>query len=100
MTLPNIRVHRRAIAEGRAAYRWYARRSTFAAQRFLLELDKALQAISASPDRWPTHLFGTRVYQLRRFPYLVIYLIDANTPTVVAVMHGRRRPGYWRKRLP
>jgi hypothetical protein len=33
-----------------------------------------------------------------RFPYAIILLTDARI--VIAVAHLRRRPNYWRKRLP
>jgi plasmid stabilization system protein ParE len=99
MTLPIVNLHPRAVNEARAAYRWYARRSAAVANRFVAELDRAIQLIVANPDLWPPHLHGTRAVQLRKFPYLVIYRRTNGTLQVVAVMHGRRRPGYWRRRL-
>jgi hypothetical protein len=33
------------------------------------------------------------------FPYAVIYLDQANEVWIVAVMHFKQRPGYWRERL-
>jgi len=32
---------------------------------------------------------------LPRFPYIVFYVVDDEEVEVVAVAHGRRRPGYW-----
>ncbi len=43
---------------------------------------------------------STRRKLLRRFPYSVIYLIEGQQLFVVAVMHHRRRPGYWLTRVP
>jgi plasmid stabilization system protein ParE len=100
MTLPPPDLHPQAIKEARAAYRWYARRSARVAARFLAELDRAMQEIAANPDLWSPYLHGTRAFRLHRFPYLVIYRRTNETLQVVAVMHGRRRPGYWRRRLP
>jgi toxin ParE1/3/4 len=40
------------------------------------------------------------VYRIPRFPYLVIFLEADAAIQLVAVAHGKRRPGYWRKRLP
>jgi hypothetical protein len=34
-----------------------------------------------------------------RFPYAVFFYMLRGEPIVVAVAHGRRRQGYWRKRL-
>lgn len=35
----------------------------------------------------------------KRFPYQVIYAIEAETVLIVAVMHQHREPEYWRERL-
>ena len=36
---------------------------------------------------------------LRRFPFSLIYAVEANAIVIVAVSHQRRRPGYWRDRV-
>jgi plasmid stabilization system protein ParE len=89
-----------AIDEAAAARQWYAERSKRAASRFMAELDRAVERILDAPDRWPAHVRDTRFYRLRRFPYLVVDHVAGETVTVIAVAHGRRRPGYWKNRLP
>jgi len=95
---PSVRFHPAAVAEAKAAHGWYAKRNPSAATAFMAALDAAVSAIRNSPGRWPQHSHGTRKYLLRRFPYAVIYRITDATIQVVAVAHGRRRPGYWRRR--
>jgi plasmid stabilization system protein ParE len=95
-----IDVHRLAAREARAARRWYARRSPATAQRFVDELRRAFREIAAAPTRWSPHLHGTRTFRLRKFPYLVVYFDSGSVIQVMAVAHGSRRPGYWRRRLP
>jgi len=51
------------------------------------------------PNTWPVFEAGTRRYLLKNFPYYLIYREINNEIEVVAVMHERRRPGYWRHRL-
>jgi toxin ParE1/3/4 len=75
-------------------------RSAKTAARFQDQIDRAVAEIGATPDRWSPHLYGTRAFKLRKFPYLVVYLPTANVVQVIAVAHGLRRPGYWRRRLP
>jgi toxin ParE1/3/4 len=36
---------------------------------------------------------------IHRFPYLVIFLELADKILIVAVAHGKRRPGYWHGRI-
>lgn len=33
-----------------------------------------------------------------RFPYQIIYRIEADTVRIIAVMHQSRKPGYWKGR--
>jgi plasmid stabilization system protein ParE len=88
-----------AVEEARAARAWYAQRSIRAAVRFDDELDRAVEQIGVSPLRFPEYIYGTRRYLMYRFPYLVVYRIERERVEIVAVQHGRRRPGYWRERL-
>jgi plasmid stabilization system protein ParE len=87
------------LAEAEEAARWYARRSPQAAAAFAGELDVAASAIERAPATWPTYDHGTRRFLLRRFPYSVIYRIEPSRIVIVAIAHGRRRPGYWKERL-
>lgn len=95
-----LEIHPTAAREAAAAYRWYADRSSMAAQAFLRELDAAIERIVDAPELHPGYLHGTRRYLLRRFPYLLVYSHNASVVKVVAVAHGRRRPGYWKSRMP
>jgi len=94
-----IELHPEAIAEARGAREWYAERSPLTAGAFMAELDLSIGQISGSPDRWATYLHGTRRYLLNRFPYFVVYRVAGDKLQVVALAHGKRRPGYWRHRM-
>ncbi len=98
MAQPPVDIHPEAVAEAQAAYRWYHERNQIAAEAFLTELDRAVELISQGPMRWPIHLHGTRRFLLRRFPFAVVYREIGETIQVVAVAHGRRKPGYWKER--
>lgn len=93
-----IDIHPAAVKEARKAYRWYLRRSAGAANRFQAALESALEQIAQAPDRWPIYVHGTRYRLLRRFPYIVVYRQFADRLQVLAVAHGKQRPGYWKRR--
>jgi toxin ParE1/3/4 len=38
------------------------------------------------------------MFVIQRFPYIVFYREGADQIDVIAVAHGARDPGYWRKR--
>jgi toxin ParE1/3/4 len=95
---PSVRLHPDAIAEAKAAYEWYAEHNRSAANAFISELDHAISQIQTGPEFWTIHLHGTRKFLLRRFPYGIVYRITESAIQVIAVAHGRRRPGYWQSR--
>ena len=77
---------------------WYRRADTDVANRFGDALDRAIERIAETPERFPIYLANTRRLLLRRFPYAVIYRLDPGRIIVLAIAHQRRRPGYWQRR--
>jgi len=94
-----VGLHEEALAEAQAAYDWYAAQNPSAADAFINELDQAIEQIERNPNLAGPHVSGTRRYVMRRFPFTVIYREQAKTIEVVAIAHGRRKPGYWKERL-
>lgn len=88
-----------AVVEAAAVAEWYASRSATAAAGFEAELNDAEAAIRRLPNAWPPYDHGTRRYLLRRYPYGIIYRVEATHILIVAIAHGHRRPGYWRHRM-
>ena len=54
----------------------------------------------ATLEYWTASHREVRRYCLRRFPYVIVYWIEGDSVTVVAVSHARRRPLYWINRIP
>ena len=98
MTGKRVEFHPEAVAEAGARREWYEERDPVAATAFVHELERALAMVCENPCAWPRFLAGTRRYVMRRFPFQVIYRDTAETIQVIAVAHGRRRPGYWKTR--
>ena len=98
MSSRNIDIHPEAIAEAQAANLWYRERSVSAAEAFLAELDLAVEAIAEDPEMWPRYVYGTRRYIFHRFPFFLVYRETADRLEIIAVAHGRRKPGYWKSR--
>jgi hypothetical protein len=42
---------------------------------------------------------GVRRKLLSRFPYAIVFVEGDAFVRIISVMHGHRRPGYWRRRL-
>jgi hypothetical protein len=47
----------------------------------------------------PRHGRRARRYVFPLFPFSLVYHLRGDEVEVLAVAHGRRRPGYWRSRL-
>jgi len=98
MTARQFLLHPAALEEAESAARWYRERSPLAATRFVEELNQVIDKIVEAPQRWPRGARGTRKVKLPCFPFLVIYREAEGAVLVLAIAHGRRRPGYWKGR--
>src|SRR6266568_3901754 len=95
-----VRFHPVAGQEAEAAYDWYpARKTRAAAHGFREELRHAVEAVAAHPWTWPRYGTRARRYVFPRFPFSLVYVRRDDEVEIIAVAHGRRRPGYWRSRL-
>ncbi|PYM24854.1 MAG: plasmid stabilization protein [Candidatus Rokuibacteriota bacterium] len=94
-----VRFHPAAAQEVESTYDWYAARSASAAHGFREELRQAVDAVASHPHAWPRYGSRIRRYVFPRYPFSLVYLVRNSDIEVVAVAHGRRRPGYWRSRL-
>jgi len=63
------------------------------------EVEVVIQRILADPtsyERVSDEIFTLRT---KRFPYAVFYTLEVEDIVILAVMHLRRKPGYWKDRL-
>jgi plasmid stabilization system protein ParE len=87
-----------ALLDYESASQWYLARSYTAASKFTDEIGLAIERIAEHPQRWPSGAGGTRKLILQHFPFVVIYRELAAKILIVAIAHGKRRPGYWKER--
>lgn len=80
-----------------AVDRYEARRPGLGAE-FATEVQTAIDRILQLPLACPRISPRCRRCRVARFPYGVIYQIRPNQIVIVAVMHLRRDPSYWRER--
>lgn len=94
-------VHSDVYAELEHSRAWYEERAQNLGTEFLVEVDRAIAAVLEAPAMWPfrDERRGVQRYFLHRFPYGVIYRVRGKTVQIIAVMHLRRHPDYWRGRV-
>lgn len=88
-----------ARAELQEAIQFYESRQPDLGREFADEVSDAVASILQHPTRWKRVFEDVRQYRLRRFPYAVVYQIRRDRIRIMAVMHLRRNPIYWRNRL-
>ena len=67
--------------------------------RFRNEVERAAIQLGRMPMLWPEVWPTIRRCLLSRFPYALIYAIEADYVLVLAVAHQHRKPGYWQDRI-
>jgi toxin ParE1/3/4 len=99
------------VARGKATYRFleeaekdfleglrfYAERDRAVARRFDQLIKRAVALIVENPQGWPVK-DGSHRYVLRRFPYVVAYVVDGQLVSIIAVAHQSRDPASWQGR--
>jgi len=66
---------------------------------FLKEVHSPLMPLPHIPGADHESRNEIRRRLLKRFPFGLLYVIEEQAVVIVAVMHLRRRPGYWRERV-
>jgi plasmid stabilization system protein ParE len=95
----NYGFHPEAEAELNSAIEYYEQREPGLGFDFSLEVYSSLQGILSFPQSWPVLDGEVRRCLIHRFPYGILYSVEADSIFVLAIMHLRREPGYWKDRL-
>ncbi len=90
--------HPEAEAEFNEAVDWYRSIDVELSAGFIFEVEQAVARADRSPLAWSVMRGTLRRCLVHRFPYGVVYEVGESGIVVLAVMHLRRRPGYWRDR--
>lgn len=90
--------HPEAEVEFLAAAVFYEAQHRGLGVEFIAEVRRAARALQQHPELG--HRFSRRLRRLlvQRFPYGLLYRVEAEDIFIVAVAHLSRRPGYWRRR--
>jgi hypothetical protein len=65
---------------------------------FYFEVHTAIQRIIDFPEAWPVLDGDVRRCLTHRFPFGILYSVDKQDIFILAVMHLRRDPDYWKHR--
>ena len=88
-----------ATADLEAAAEWYEARRAGLGGEFLRTVRALLAGIARDPRLFPVVRSEVRRARVRRFPYVVYFVAEADHVVVLAVLHGRRDPRVWQSRV-
>jgi len=95
----NVTTHPEALDEIEDAMDWLSRDSNWAPEQFLAEYDAHVAKIKARPDSYRKVHREFRRLNLNRFRHAIIYRLRGNDIYIIAVMHEKRHPDYWKHRV-
>lgn len=97
-----VLISKPASAELIEAVRWYEMKRPGLGGEFHDAVVQGVDLLSRHPGigtpRQSPRLH--RLLRLDRFPYQIVYRERADDLYIVAIAHARRRPGYWKGRIP
>lgn len=78
---------------------WYDKQRPGLGRDFIERVDEVFIRICERPELHPISYRSARLALVRRFPYVVCYLLDGKAVYILAVFHGHRDPNLWQNRL-
>lgn len=90
--------HPEALDEYTQAVQYYMQLQTETAQAFINVVEDVIFRIRESPMHWPILDGDVRRGLTQKFPYAILYSLEQDYILILAVMHCRRKPGYWKQR--
>ncbi len=91
--------HPGAAAEYVAAAEYYQGISPELAVRFFKDVEFTILRLRKNPEAFRRTSQRVRRALCEDFPFAVLFVEEPDRIWIVAVMHGKRRPGYWGSRL-
>ena len=84
------------LAQG---FNWYEERRAGLGFEFLDRVNLVLRKIEENPRRYSGTYRNVRLALVGKFPYKVLYLIENENTEVIGVVHVKRSPEFWQRRV-
>ena len=94
-----IEFHSEALEELDEAIGYYERKVPGLGIDLREAVEVAAKKVQANPLRFRPFSKNTRLFLLVRFPYQIVFMVLPSKILIIAVAHGKRRPGYWHGRI-
>jgi toxin ParE1/3/4 len=91
-------LHPQAREELEQAIQFYKSKQAGLEKRFLEAVDDAITRVCRNPLIYRKIEENVRKCRLLHFPYAVIFRLASEQIEIIAVMHLRKKPNYWKPR--
>ena len=91
--------HQEALLEYEKAAVYYSKISKELSISFIETIESGLKEILEYPEGRQIIEEDIRRYLIKRFPFGIYYTIESDYIQIIAIMHMKRKPGYWKDRL-
>ena len=81
------------------AFLWFELQKEGLGFEFIESISETFEKIMNYPFANQLAYKNLRKTVIKRFPYLIFYFVDNDLIHIVAVMHSRRNPNFWKQRL-
>jgi toxin ParE1/3/4 len=88
-----------AESEIAEAIDWYESKSAGLGGSLLEEIQRLRTRLATNPFQFPLIHRESRRASLRRFPHILIFLVEDREVRLLAFFHTRRNPERWRSRI-
>ena len=95
-----ITFNKQAASEFSQAGEWYEEQRAGLGEDFIAAIEASLKVIASDPERFQPVADPVRIYRLKKYPYNIFFrhFPGRQHIRILAIMHHRRRPDYWKER--
>ncbi|MEZ4879523.1 MAG: type II toxin-antitoxin system RelE/ParE family toxin [Chitinophagales bacterium] len=82
----------RALEELEDSLRWYGEKSKKVAENFKEAIKEKIESIKESPKQNPKKYKNYYEAKLKKYPFVIIYVVENERVLIVAIFHQKRNP--------
>jgi plasmid stabilization system protein ParE len=90
-----------ALSDIAEAAAWYDEREPGLGAEFVKAIREAISSVASNPSahRLRNRRRNVRWFLPSRFPYRIVYRVNGELITIIAVLHGARHERHWKERV-
>lgn len=93
-----IQIDEEALSDIQEATEWYNEQLQGLGSRFLKQIKSQINSLKTDAEIYTNRYADVRCMLIKKFPFMVHYIIDGLTVKVFAVLHTSRNPKIWENR--